>query len=534
MTDTQTLKLIAQRVKFLQAGFDVIPLRPASKLPLCKAWHRKPTVNQWYNAPNDSNLGLRAGNGIAFIDCDDGHKGGAGTFENVTRWLAGLGYDVETLPVVQTASGIGRHIYVNFTGNLSGNRRNFVSSFGVGDFRYGAASYVATFPDSIAGGGEYKLLQGDITKLPTLDIHDIAQLVDINKAVSEPKQDKRPSSLALAIMQGVKPEKYATASEAEAALVLSLHNSGFSYDEIKHVFETSPCLGHYASKHKAKSAREAERWLNLTYTNAVNYSQNESKTRRIIASWIERAKSGAWNRVNDKNLYLAHAEIAYKAGRFEYAADVRTLSLSAGVTVMTVSNGNKRLTKAGGLTVVESAAGMRATTYLLHEPPIKTDESAIFVHTHTPPCKDVYKNGTAKTDTIATHDAFMNGGGRYAKGRLGRRAGEVYALLMSEALTFKELQARTKIPTRTLRRVLKKLQSITDYKTGEIMPLVTLGGDGAYFGNPVDLDVIAKIVRTDGATGKRRKEYDEDRRNRLRAWELDMLKNKLADTTKAR
>jgi hypothetical protein len=518
--------MTAQRVNFLQAGYDVIPLRPASKLPLRKAWERKPTVNQWYNAPNDSNLGLRAGNGKAFIDCDDGHKGGAGTFDNVTRWLAGLGYDLEALPVVQTASGIGRHIYVNFTGNLFGSRRNLVSSFGAGDFRYGAASYVATFPDYVAGLGEYKLLQGDITKLPTLDIKDIAQLVDINAAVSEPKRDKRPSSLALAIMQGAKPDRYATASEAEAALVLSLHNSGFSYDEIKHVFDTSPCLGHYANKHKTKSAREAERWLLLTYKNAVNYSQNESKTRRIIASWIERAKAGAWNRVNDKNLYLAHAEKAYTVGRFEYSVDVRTLSLSAGVTVMTVSNGNKRLTKMGGLTVVKPSAGIHATTYLLHEPPVKTAESAKVVHILRTNCEDVYKNGTAKNDTIATHDAFMGGGGRYAKGRLGRRAGEVYALLMSEALTFKELQERTKMPTRTLRRVLKKLQSITDYKTGEIMPLVTLGGDGAYYGNLVDLDVIAAIVRTYGATDKRRKEYAEDRRNRAREFELEMLTKK--------
>jgi len=520
MTDTMT----AQRANFLQAGYDVIPLRPASKLPLRKAWERKPTVNQWYNAPADSNLGLRAGNGIAFLDCDDGHKNGKGTFENVTRWLAGLGYDVDTLPVVQTASGIGRHIYVSFTGNLFGSRRNFVTSFGLGDFRYGAASYVATFPDVIDGGGEYKLLQGDITKLPTLDIKDIAALVDINAAVKEPKQSKRPSSLALAIMQGAKPDRYSTASEAEAGLVLSLHNSGFTFDEIKQVFETSPCLGHYANKHKAKGANEAERWLKLTYTNAVNYSQNESKTRRIIASWIERATAGAWNNVNDKNLYIAHAKKAHDVGRFEYSADVRTLSLSSGVTIMTVSNGNKRLTKAGGLAVIERGAGIRASEYKLLEPPVKSAESAKVIHIQRTNCEDVYKNGTAKIDTIATHDAFMGGGGRYAKGRLGRRAGEVYALLMSEALTFKELQARTKTATRTLRRVLKKLQSITDYKTGEIMPLVTLGGDGAYYGNLVDLDVIAAIVRTYGATGKRRKEYAEDRRNHSRAWELDTLK----------
>lgn len=505
--------MTAQRVNFIQAGYDVIPLRPASKLPLCKGWDKRPTVTQWHNAPTDANLGLRAGNGIAFIDCDDGHEGGQGTFENVTRWLAGLGYACETLPVVQTASGNGRHVYVNFAGNLLGSYRKFVTSFGVGEFRYGAASQVATFPSVIAGGGEYKLLQGDITQLPTLDIKDIAALVDINAAVDS-KQSKRPSSLALAIMQGVKPDRYSTASEGEAALVLSLHNSGFTFDDIKRVFETSPCLGHYTEKHKAKGTKEAARWLELTYKNAVTFSQNESKTRRTIAGWLAYASAAGWNRVTDKNLYIAHAKIAHRAGRFEYSADVRTLSLSAGVGRDAVSDGNKRLTEAGGLVIVEPFAGIRATTYKLLEPPVSAKNG----HTLRTVCEDVSENGTPKKDAIATHDAFMNG-----KGRLGRRAGEIYALLMSEALTFKELQERTKTPTRTLRRILGKLRNVKDRKTGEFIEMVTLGGDGAYYSNLVDLDLIAAIHGTYGATGKRREEYEKDRRDRARAWELDTL-----------
>ena len=512
-----TETLTAQRVNFIQAGYDVIPLVPSSKSPLRKAWEKRPTVSQWYKAPNDANLGLRAGNGKAFIDCDDGHKNGQGTFENVTRWLAGLGYDCETLPVVQTASGVGRHIYVNFSGALLGSRRNFVTSFGVGDFRYGMAAQVATYPSTIAGGGEYKLLQGDITQLPVLDIKDIASLVDINKAVTDPKQSKRMSPLALAIMQGAKPERYATASEAEMGLVLSLHNSGFTYDEIKQVFENNKCLGHYTNEHKAKGTQEAERWLRMTHNNAVTYSQNESKARQTIASWIAQAKASAWQKVNDKNLYLAHAEIAHNAGRYEHAADLRTLSLRAGVALMTASVGNKRLVKAGGLAIVEHYAGLRATTYKLFEPPV----SAKNVHTLSKNCEDVYENGTTKTDTdepIATHDAFMNG-----KGRLGRRAGEIYALLMSEALTFKELQERTSTPTRTLWRILGKLRNVKDRKTGEIIEMVTLGGDGAYYGNLVDLDLVSAIYGTYGATGKRRDEYAKDRRDRARTWELDTL-----------
>ena len=508
MNETKT----EQRVKFIEAGYECIPLIPASKLPLRKAWEKRSTVAQWYKAPDDSNLGLRAGNGKAFIDCDD--KNVPGTFSNVVNWLVGLGYNRDTLAIVQTASGVGRHVYVNFTGSLLGSRRNFINSFGAGDFRYGSASQVATFPDTIAGIGEYKLLQGSITRLPVLDLKDVSNLVDINKAVTEPKQSKRASALALAIMRGIKPERYATNSDGEAGLVLSLHNSGFSYDEIKQVFDSNPCLGHYADKHKAQSASEAERWLTMTYKNAVQYSQNESEARRNIASWIARAESSAWNKVTDKNLYIAHAKIAHKAGRYEHAADVRTLSLRAGVGICAVSRGNRRLINAGGLVVVEPFSGIRATTYRLLEPPAFVKNE----HTLLRTCEDVFANDKKKSGAIATHDAFMNG-----KNRLGLRAGEVYELLLSEALTFKELQERTGINICSLYRLIRKLRSVKDRKTGEVIEMVTRREDDTYISNLIDLDLVSAIMGTYGATGKRREEYEHDRRERSRAWELEML-----------
>ena len=113
----------------------------------------------------------------------------------------------------------------------------------------------------------------------------------------------------------------------------------------------------------------------------------------------------------------------------------------------------------------------------------------------------------------------MNG-----KSRLGRRAGEIYEVLMAEAMTFKELQARTQTPTRTLRRILGKLRNVKDRKTGEFLPLVSIGGDGLYYGNLVDLDLISAIYGTYGAREKRREEYERERRERLRTWELDTLK----------
>src|SRR5690242_3705761 len=79
--------------QYTSLGFEAIPLKPLSKLPLVWGWQNREPLHQWYRAPQDSNIGLRAGNGKAFIDCDD--KNHPGTFENVVRWLDGLGHKHE-------------------------------------------------------------------------------------------------------------------------------------------------------------------------------------------------------------------------------------------------------------------------------------------------------------------------------------------------------------------------------------------------------------------------------------------------------
>src|SRR5687768_12040279 len=160
--------------QYIQQGYDCIPLKPLSKLPFSKGWQTREPFQQWRNASEDANFGLRAGNGKAFIDCDD--KNQLGTSATVTRWLDGLGYQEGDYPMVQTPSG-GNHVYVNFTGSLLGSKRNL--SIGSGEFRYNSGAYVAA-PPSVVETGIYKLLEGNVAQLPTLDIHDIAGLINPN------------------------------------------------------------------------------------------------------------------------------------------------------------------------------------------------------------------------------------------------------------------------------------------------------------------------------------------------------------------
>lgn len=499
-----------EHAKFIEAGYDCIPLLPFSKLPLTSGWQSKPTVTQWKNAKESSNVGLRAGRGKAFIDCDD--KKTPGTSANVFNWLSGLGYKRGDYPIVQTASRIGHHVYIKFTGSLLNSKRNLTQSMGAGDFRYNSGVYVATFPSIIKDMGEYKLIEGDIAHLPVLDLKDISTLINLNEVVIERNAKPTMSYLAKAICAGVKLNKYKSNSEAEGGLVLSLINIGYDYDSIKHVFNTNPCMGHYKNKHADKSSVEADRWLYMTYQNMLTYSKKESPARRQIKEWMLLAKAAAWSNITEKDLFLAHLKIAHMAGRYEYHASVRVLSLGAHVGKDAALNGTKRIiSKTGNIAVVKIGKGIAGTTYKLNKDNIGHSLRAV-------------KN-VGECPILSMHDAFRNGGGRYAKGRLGKRAGNIYELLFSEALTINEIITRTSACKKTVNRALKKLGHVIDYSTGEIIEMVSCE-NGLWRSNLVDLDFISAIIGTYGATDKKRQLYEKERWVHVRTLELDAIKKR--------
>ena len=121
---------------------------------------------------------------------------------------------------------------------------------------------------------------------------------------------------------------------------------------------------------------------------------------------------------------------------------------------------------------------------------------------------------------ISKHDAFRNG-----KGKLGKRAGDIYELLFSEPLTIAEIQERAGCKNvRTVKRSLNKLHAIKDYSTGEIIEMVTCEG-GKWKSNLVDLELIAAIFDLRGATGKQRERYANERREHAKALELGAIKS---------
>lgn len=500
MTDTTT----QARIIYLQNGYDCIPLKPNSKHPLAKSWDSISTSRQWYNAPTDSNVGLRAGNGKAFLDCDD--KNQAGTFSTVLNWLDGLGHKADTLPIGQTASGIGRHVYVNFTGSLLGSTRNFNKQIGAGEFRYGNGAQVAAYP-SIVDGRQYKLVSGDIARLPVLDIHDIAKLINLNETVQEKRVNPVMSHNAVALANGKGLERFPSRSEAEFSLVLSLINSGFDYSSIKSVFNNFPCFGCYAEK--------GEKWLYTTYKNALVCHQRESDTRQKIKVIQESAGIAAWQKASDKNVFLAHLDTAYNAGKLVYSVGSRDLALAAKVSHQTATTATKRLIQNELLELETPYIGLLSNVYAL-----KVDK---VLHYLKNPC-EVVSNFVHPEKDLASHDAFRNGGGRRGKGqaRLGQRAGQIYQALTYQSMTVQELHKATGASKKTIKRALKKMNKVIDRATGEIIEMVSRNGD-VWCANLVDLNLIAAIHDTYGATGKQREKYADERREHIRTLELGAL-----------
>jgi bifunctional DNA primase/polymerase-like protein len=508
--------------QYTTLGYDAIPLKPLSKHPLSNGWQSREPFQQWHNAPKNSNIGLRAGHGKAFIDCDD--KNQPGTFSNVINWLEGLGYRRGEIPIVQTASGIGRHVYVNFTGSLFGSRKNFVGSIGAGDFRYGSGSFVAAYP-SVVGDSQYKLLQGDLGSLPALDRRDIETLIGTISQEVQPQPIPQMSALARALANGnldlLKDRYNNDKSDAEAALVLSLINSGFDFPHIKHIFDTNPCAGHYREKYKSEKTRSD--YLLRTYREMLTYSQHESPTRRTIQKLQDLAEHAAWNKPTDKLVFIAHTKIAYKVGRLAYAASRRDLALEAGLNDRTATHATTRLLTNEMLALEEKSAARFANRYALQVDKITHFLTSEFLgsgekcplpqQVADPECGLILD-----LKDIETADAFRNG-----KGKLGRRAGQVYKLLFTESLTNSEIARRTGASSKTIQRILKKLSAVKDYKTGEVLEMVSRGEGGHWHSNVVDLELLEAIYGTRGARAKQRSNYERERRDHARSLELGQV-----------
>lgn len=479
------------RLQYEDLGFDTLPVISGGKKPYPNLWQKRLPYRLWQNVPQGMNIGIRGGGlaDVAFIDCDEWKA-----FVNVTNHLAGLGYHGDSYPVVQTASGEGRHIYITLAGVLSGEARNLSNEIGKGEFRYGAGAMVVAPPSVLRDGSHYQLISGDFSTRPALEVKDLLPLLGNREITNESKPAL--SRKARALLHGNQDAiaNYKSRSEAEQALIASMVNVRLSFEEILNYFNRNPCAGKYAEL-KAKNPKNAKHWLMHSYKEAEKWTkQNESKTRIITKSAIEWAENKAWEGRTgavDQLIYLAHATIAHKAGRLSYAAACRDLADMAGVGRSTASRSTWRLCKSGLLVLDKNAIADNANTYQLGNlDKVGHSLRASFVR---------------KCPTLSDHDVFRYRG-------LGKSAGQIYAVLQDNPASIEELVAATGRHIKTIKRNLDRMAKLTDKLTGEYLPMVASDANQIYYLLPIDLNRIAHAVGTAGKGRNQRKEHAKERR----------------------
>ena len=363
-------------------------------------------------------------------------------------------------------------------------------------------------PGSVVDGHEYKILAGDLRQLPRLERADLSELVDLDTepALKLPLSGQKASIPRLAgeLLDGRGGEQYRSRSEAEAALITSLVNTGHDFGSVVAIFQTHPSAGKYAELRQEKGDKEALRWLRRTYdTQAAWAEAHESEGRKLARLALEGANTRPWpgrTGNSDRALFQAHTVIAYQSGKELYHASVRDLAAKAGVALKTAIVGNKRLIDANLVCRVASVSTSAAGIYRL------AVGAEVLTYT-TPPRGGPSRGGVSQVST--SHDTFRFLG-------LGKPAEQVWTVLNQKpGLTVAELVERTGKHPSTVRPALAKMGRMIDPETGEILRMVEPDGAG-WRALAVDLGTVARAVGTAGAAERQRKLHDEQRRGHAR------------------
>lgn len=451
----------------------------------------------------NSNLGIRAGgpSQIAFLDCDE--KNHPGTYETAQAWLAGLGWLPGDYPVIQTASIIGRHIALRFTETLPGHSRIIKPDFGAGEFRFGPGSMVVAPPSQITDGGQYILIAGDYRQLPGLQTRDILPILSNPTTQASTRNRQGIPRKAFSLLHGKGLNRYKSRSEAEQALITILINAGHDFPNILALFQSYPCAGKF-NELSQLSRNRAFSWLKRSYEEALAWcSRQQSQGRQLAEAALDFAASKPWpgrTGAVDQVVFIAHARIAFKSGQRIYAASSRTLAELAGITQPTASAATTRLIRNGLICLEKPGAFDYAAQYSL-------------VQTLSLPktflCEEVIKNAHP-------HDTFRHRG-------LGKSAWQIYQKLLGGPQSPRELSQSLGRNIRTVKRNLKRMEAITDRKTGEVIAMVK-ETKPTWQAIPINLDQVARILGTYQQTELQIRKHTRERNQYRRT--LDGFKEK--------
>jgi len=479
---------------YADLGFDTLPLSAGSKICHVEKWQIISPNEAWLHAPSDSNIGIRCGGKrhFAVIDCDEKNK--VGTFENIKNYLTGLGYDDKKFPVIQTASGIGRQIYCTLTDSIPGDYHNLSPQYGCGEFRFGEGAYVVAPPSIVKNTGVYKLLQGDISYLPEIELSAISYILkvstsgdryeDSKRILKYPKLTRKQNYM----LNGIGVDKYPSRSEFEFALLVSLVNTGWDWNGIFYLFNNNKCGGKY-SELNSKNWKQAYHYLRLSYENACQWAENTSEGRQRAINAEAWALSRSWSGRTgcyDRDVFLAQVNIAYETGKVIYHADCRTLAEFANVNYSTASRANRRLIQAGYLQLEQAAIANCAAKYSLGD---------IATLPQSPNVREC-------CITSKDHDVFARRG-------LGKSSKFIWNALEDGPKTVEELLLLTGRVKKTVQKWLTVMSGLEDGVSEK--PMVYESEGKWYRNQDISLERISEFLEVNGLMDKRKKRHQEER-----------------------
>jgi len=308
-------------------------------------------------------------------------------------------------------------------------------------------------------------------------------------------QRDRIPRLAAAIMRGDERvlKRYATRSEVDWALILSLTNAGASFERVKACYIAS-----HHQKHLDPQARDFEKRLLAEYLRAKElehkqeYAQARERAERVKAWALSAAFVGTSPRTRetDRRVLLAHCDRAIRAGKHEWHLSQRDIEQAAQVSAPTARIATRRLIKAGLLTRRQGFVGQYAQTYGWGR------AVSSFAHLHTLG-GIVSKWANGETGNYAAHPAFEQKG-------LGRHAARVFQALaeLGEA-TAEQLVAMSGCSRPTVYRHLSAM-----------FVLQLVGYDPwlcIYWACPERLDDVARDLETHHIPARRQARIERER-----------------------
>lgn len=493
------------RERWMAAGLPVIPIKANSKAPVFdtseRGWLSTGFDAQWREVGGAlfrGNIATVLGNGFAVLDADNQQAADA-----ISAHLAGMGI---SSPVVQTVSG-GRHYWLRLSDAPADVSYKLLSpEVGAGELR--VSNCYVLVPCSAIGEQRYRFEFGSPEQIASMRSVRWADLLTLLPSTAAGERiESLPVRLLRREMPGravslfemlrdapqsapVDGMRYASRSEAEAAIMALLILSGWQLDEIFGVFEAEQ-PGHYAD------AKQSRRYLELTYRNVLSDIASTPE-RAQLAELYSQAQQWQWQGrggLLSLAVYRAIIAIGWQFASYTINASERDIAEHASASKSGVRSALERLSEFGLVRRIQPGDTHKAALWQINcqSPP----QYATISHS--------IKQKKGKDDTKKSSSSDVSE--LWGIACLGRSAGVVYSRLSAEGISIAQLAVQTGKSWATVRAALRRLAQ---------HDLAVCSSDGLWCIGDAQISSIAEDFGTAHLAERRHERHERERE----AWRM--------------